>query len=92
MMLSLPSSNPRLDLQSLQTSKLAKKMSKLMVKPTLLSIIHLYQLVIRLEIIWFRKWPQEIINSIQSITSLIIKSTDIARSQPERLVPSISMK
>lgn len=91
-MLSLPSSNLRPDLQLLQTSKLAKKMSKLMVKLTLLSIIHLYQLVIRLEIIWFRKWPQEIINSIQSITSLIIKSTDIARSQPERLVPSISMK
>jgi hypothetical protein len=91
-MLSLPSSNPRLDLQSLQTSQLAKKMSKLMVKPTLLSIIHLCLLVIRLEIIWFRKWPQEITNSIQSITSLIIKSTDIARSLTERLVPSISMK
>jgi hypothetical protein len=91
-MLSPPSFNLRRVLQSLQTSKLAKKMSKLMVKLTLLSIIHLYLLVILLEIIWFRKWPQEIINTIQSIISLIIKSTDIDRSQQERLVLSILKK
>lgn len=91
-MQSKPSSNPKQDLQSLQTSKLEKKMSKLMVKPTLLSIIHMYQLGIQLEIIWFRKWPQEIINSIQSIISQIIKSTDIDRSLLERLVLSILKK
>jgi hypothetical protein len=91
-MLSPPSFNLRRVLQSLQTSKLAKKMSKLMVKLTLLSIIHLYLLVILLEIIWFRKWPLEIINTIQSIISLIIKSTDIDRSQQERLVLSILKK
>jgi hypothetical protein len=82
-MLSLPSCNQRLVLLLLQTNQLVKKMSKLMVKLTLLSITHSYQLAILLEIIWYRKWHLEIISTIQSITSQIIWSMDIDLSHPE---------